>query len=267
MSEAAIGIFDSGLGGLTVLPYLRQILPEERIIYFGDTARTPYGSKSEATIGAFATEITNFLLSQKIKALLIACNTVSAVAVDLLRERFPQLPIFGIIEPAIAEVAAVATEGEAVLILGTKATIHSDLYGLGLSHLRPDLCLSSIACPTWVPLLEEGVRSGALLDAAIDYHLPPETMAQADSLILGCTHYPLLAPELQRRYPEIKLYNPSAYLPEQLAQYLAEQGLKSPEKTEPDLFYASDLSDNFQKMIRELSEDSPFIVHAIELGN
>ncbi|MDO5734026.1 MAG: glutamate racemase [Eubacteriales bacterium] len=250
--SAAIGIFDSGLGGLTVLPFLKAELPHEQLIYFGDTARTPYGSKSAKTILKFSSEITDFLLRRGIKALIIACNTATAIALPELRKKHPELPIFGIIQPVIQRLSRSAAPGERLLILGTKTTINSGLYESGLKVLRPDLELGAVACPTWVPLLEEGVRDGAFLDAAIQYHLPLDLVKNYDSLLLGCTHYPLLKNSLQRLYPGLKLYDPSESLVPVVKEGLSELKLLAEQKEAEDIFYASDLSSNFLNMITEL---------------
>ncbi|MDO5738156.1 MAG: glutamate racemase [Eubacteriales bacterium] len=253
MKNLKIGIFDSGLGGLTVLPFFQELLPKEQVVYFGDTARTPYGSKSNRTIINFALEITQFLEKEGVKAVLIACNTVSAIAIDSLREAFPSIPFFGIVEPAIEAVAREAEKGERIKIIGTRATISSKLYEEKLRLLRPDLELTATACPTFVPLIEEGLREGPLIKAAIDYHLPATELANCDSLLLACTHYPLLTSAIAELYPNLKLYNPAAYLIPGLVDYLQQNALLSNKKEAADIFYASDLSNNFRAMIAELA--------------
>ena len=250
--QSGIGIFDSGLGGLTTLPYLKELLPEERLIYFGDTARTPYGSKSPRTIREFSRQITRFLLSQDIKALLIACNTASAVALDSLREAFPDLPIFGIIRPTIEAIDRLAVPGERLLVLGTKRTINSGLYQTELKKVRPDLELTAVACPLWVNLVEEGITKGPFLEHALRYYLPEETARDFDSMLLGCTHYPILRPELERLYPSLKFYDPAAFQVPQLHDYLKAHDLLAEKREREDLFYASDLSENFHRMIETL---------------
>lgn len=250
--QSAIGIFDSGLGGLTTLPYLKELLPDERLIYFGDTARTPYGSKSPRTIQEFSKQITRFLLSKDIKALLIACNTASAVALESLQEAFPDLPIFGIIRPTIEAIHKLAAPGERLLVLGTKRTINSELYQTELRNVRPDLDLSAIACPLWVNLVEEGITEGPFLEQALRYYLPENLEQHYDSILLGCTHYPILRPELERLYPEVKFYDPAAFQVPKLVSYLKTHHLLADERQKEDLFYASDLSENFHRMIETL---------------
>lgn len=189
-----VGIFDSGLGGLTVLKELRRYLPHEQFVYLGDTARTPYGSKSRETIQRYSLECASFLERQGIKLLVVACNTSSSLALDVLIDKL-DCPVVGTIEPAVREALA----GPAISrvgVIGTKATIQSGAYTELLHARSPGLSISSIACPLFVPLVEEGICSGPIVESVVQMYLSPFRAQPVDSLILGCTHYPLLSAEI-----------------------------------------------------------------------
>jgi glutamate racemase len=190
LSELPIGIFDSGLGGLTVVRQIRRVLPQEDLIYLGDTARVPYGTKSPATVVRFATEDTQFLVEQGVKAVVVACNTASAWALSTLERRF-DLPIFGVIFPGV-RAALASTRNRRIGVIATPATIRSQAYTRGL--LARDDCLELIVrdCPLLVPLVEEGWTTGAVTTAVLREYLAPMLAREIDTLVLGCTHYPLL---------------------------------------------------------------------------
>jgi len=210
MDNRPIGFFDSGLGGLTSIPPLRRRLPEEKIIYFGDTARTPYGSKAIRTIKGFSTEIADFLVQSNVKMIVIACNTVSATCVEDLRKRFPQIPILGIIEPTARMVAAECKEANKVGIIGTKVTIASHAYSNMIKEMNPSINIVENACPAFVPLIEEGIIDNDIMDLTIKYYMDDFVKSnELDTIILGCTHYPLIKKNLERIYPGLKIINPS----------------------------------------------------------
>ncbi|MBM3328370.1 MAG: glutamate racemase [Calditrichaeota bacterium] len=190
-----IGIFDSGIGGLTVAAAIRQLLPAERLLYLGDTARVPYGTKSPTVIRRYALECTMYLLEQGVKAVVVACNTVSAVALPRLREML-SVPLIGVIEPGVEAGLKTTVKGR-IGILGTPSTIASQAYQSRLKALRPDVVLRSIACPLFVPLAEEGLGDSELARQAARYYLSPLKRNKIDTLILGCTHYPLLKSAIQ----------------------------------------------------------------------
>ncbi|MDP3244127.1 MAG: glutamate racemase [bacterium] len=191
-----IGIFDSGLGGLTVAREIIKKLPGQPIVYFGDTARTPYGNKGKKTIIKYAIEDAKFLLQQGADIIVIGCNTVSAVAAEVLREKF-NLPIFDVIEPAV-EAALRITKNNRIGVIGTRATIASGVYQKKLKIKNLKLKICEAACPLFVPLAEEGwVNSPEALAIAKKY-LAPLKKAKVDTLILGCTHYPFLKPIIRR---------------------------------------------------------------------
>lgn len=191
-----IGIFDSGIGGLTVVRELVSRAPHASFIYLGDTARTPYGNKSQATIQRYALEDAKFLLSHGATMLVVACNTVSALALDSLRLAYPKFPLFDVITPAVEDAARI-TRGRIGLI-GTRATIGSGTYQRALTTVAPHASVFTQACPLLVPLVEEGWLGRSETKRIVKGYLSPLRQQQIDTLILGCTHYPLLAPLIQR---------------------------------------------------------------------
>jgi glutamate racemase len=195
-SEAPIGVFDSGLGGLTVVRELRKKLPHERIVYFGDIARLPYGIKSEKQIRDFSQENTEFLLRRNIKALVVACNSSSSAAFSFLKAHY-HLPIVDVIRPA-ALTAAEATQNGKVGVIATSATVHSKAYERAIYGINRRIKVFSNACPLLVPFVEEGILNGQLIKMALERYLRPLMAHRIDTLILGCTHYPMLREAIQK---------------------------------------------------------------------
>ncbi len=189
MNNAPIGIFDSGLGGLTVVSAVRKSLPGENIVYLGDTARVPYGNRSPQTIRHFAAQDIRFLLKRGVKAVVAACNTVSATALDTLKNDCP-VPVIGVIEPGAQAVIQAGTEN--IVVLATRATIASNAYPDALKRLNPRLNITALPCPLFVPMAEEGVLDGNLLNCTFDLYLRHLKNNPPDAILLGCTHYPLL---------------------------------------------------------------------------
>lgn len=196
MNDAPLGVFDSGIGGLTVAHALFERLPHESVIYFGDTARVPYGPKSPDTVRRYSAEILAYLLHRGVKAVVVACNTSTAHALDFLRERSP-VPVLGVIEPG-ARAAVAATRGGAIGVIGTAGTIASGAYERAIKQLRPHARVFSQACPLFVPLIEEGWFEHPATELVAREYLEPLEAAGIDVLVLGCTHYPLLKPLLAR---------------------------------------------------------------------
>ena len=262
MDTRPIGIFDSGLGGLTCVPYLRQALPREKFIYFGDTARTPYGSKDPSTIRAFSAQIAEFLVQHQVKMIVIACNTVSSLCLEDLQSRFPQVPIVGIIEPAAKTIAETCAIGSSVAIIGTKVTVRSQVYQNLLYSLKPGLQLHAKACPAFVPLIEEGIIENEIMDLTIRHYMDgflAETAA--DTLVLGCTHYPLIRKNIETLYPHLQIIDPSKEIVKSVVAQLEQHDLLSPGSDQfENIFYASDLSENFVNMINRIFEDEKFRV-------
>jgi glutamate racemase len=196
MSNAPVGVFDSGIGGLTVARAIRQRLPHESTIYLGDTARVPYGPKSPETVRRYAREILDWLLEQEVKAVVVACNTVTAHALDDLRARSP-VPVIGVIEPGARAAARMSARGR-VGVIGTAGTIASGAYPRALWQVRPELEVVDQACPLFVPLVEEGWFDHEATHLVAEEYLAPVRAADVDALVLGCTHYPMLKPLLRR---------------------------------------------------------------------
>ncbi len=192
MTWQAIGIFDSGVGGLTVLREIFKAAPQEDTLYFGDTARVPYGTKSPETVTRYALEITDFLVRRDIKLLVVACNTASAAALGALKKKFP-IPVVGVIEPG-ARRAAEVSKGGRIGVIGTAGTIRSSAYTRAIKKLRPDAEVLTRACPLFVPLAEEGWVDNEIARLTARTYLKELKDAGIDTLVLGCTHYPLLKP-------------------------------------------------------------------------
>lgn len=188
--QKAIGIFDSGIGGLTVLKEIVAKMPGEDIIYLGDTARVPYGIRSPETVTRYSFENTHFLLLQEIKMLVVACNTASAISLEAVKKEFP-LPVIGVLDPG-ARAAVAATEKRKVGVIGTEATIGSGAYEKAIKKLAPDIEVHSLACPLFVPLVEEGWTDNDVAALVAEKYLASLRGAGIDTLVLGCTHYPLL---------------------------------------------------------------------------
>jgi len=190
-----IGVFDSGLGGLTVAKAIKEKLPNENIVYLGDTARVPYGNKSTLLVTSYATQITNFLLGENAKLIVVACNTASALALPALQSEF-QVPILGVIIPG-SQAAVNATRNKHVGVIGTIATINSNAYTQALRGIEPSIQITAQACPLFVPLVEEGWLNGPALSEITASYLKSINVENVDTLILGCTHYQLLKPMIQ----------------------------------------------------------------------
>jgi glutamate racemase len=197
MSDARpIGVFDSGIGGLTVVKAVRDLLPNESISYLGDTARVPYGPKSPETVQRYAIELADILIKQDAKALVVACNTVSSVALPALMKSFP-VPVIGVIEPG-AHAALAASRNRRIGVIGTRATIRSGAYEKALLAADPSVKVTSQACPLLVPLIEEGLLNDEVTERMILRYLEPLLADEIDTLVLGCTHYPLLTGAMAR---------------------------------------------------------------------
>lgn len=188
--DRAIGIFDSGIGGLTVVRALTKLLPSESLVYLGDTGRYPYGTKSADVVRRYSFENTDFLVDKQVKMLVVACNTSTAVALEALQRKV-DVPVIGVIEPG-ARAAAAASRNRKIGVIGTDATIRSGEYTRALRHVRPDLEIYARACPLFVPLAEEGWVDNEVAARAARLYLTSLARSGIDTLILGCTHYPLL---------------------------------------------------------------------------
>jgi glutamate racemase len=212
----AIAVFDSGVGGLTVLGALREAFPGTDFVYLGDTARVPYGTKSAGVVTRYALEAAWYLSQRPLAALVVACNTASAVAIPDLRRAHPDLPIFGVVEPG-ARAAVAASQRGGILVLGTEGTVASGAYPRAISALRQDAAVRVVACPLFVPLAEEGLVSGPIPELAASHYLDGVLDDSIDTVVLGCTHYPLLRDVIAARTgPHRRIVDSAAPLVEEL---------------------------------------------------
>ena len=257
----AIGVFDSGVGGLTVVSALRRRLPSESILYLGDTARLPYGSKSPDTVTRYTRRNIEFLTGRGVKAVVVACNTASALALPNLDMH--ELPTFGVIEPGARKAAAVS-KGR-VGVIATEATVRSDAYPKALRAIRPDLEILSHPCPLFVPLVEEGWHDDPVTEEVARRYLRPLLDEGIDTLVLGCTHYPLLVPVLQRvAGPEVTLVDSAEVVAEMVANGLTERHLES---THPPAhhFCVTDTGETFQRIARRILQDPEVTLEWVEV--
>ena len=248
LAHLPIGIFDSGVGGLTVARAVMQRLPGERILYFGDTARVPYGVKSADTIRHFAHQITEYLLEQRVKMLIVACNTMAAVAVDEIQKLSP-VPVLNVLT-AGAQYAAQHTHSGRIGIIGTLATINSGAYDQALHTLAPALAIHGQACPLFVPLVEEGWLDHPVTRLVAEEYLRPLLAHQIDTLILGCTHYPLLKPLIAQVVGnDITLVDSAATVADQAAELLAQnKRLRSADSHPEHRYCVTDVPQRFQEV-------------------
>lgn len=234
-----IGVFDSGVGGLTVVKELIAQLPGEDLIYFGDTARVPYGIKSQETVIKFSIENILFLLKQDVKLICVACNTVSSFALPVIKNHF-KIPIVGVITPAVRE-AVYATQNKKIGVIGTRGTIRSRAYENEIKALDPKIKVTALSCPLFVPFAEEGLLDGnAVLEVARNY-LKPLKEAKVDTVILGCTHYPLLKPVIKKVLgPEVKLIDSAKQVAMEVKRILSAENILSRSRKGKRRFYVSD---------------------------
>ena len=225
-----IGVFDSGVGGLTVLDAMRRRMPNEEYLYLGDTARLPYGSKSRETIIRYCLQTTACLVSQGVKALVIACNTATSAALPALRLRYPHLPVVGVVEPGARAACAASPHGR-IAVIATESTINGGAYRDAILRRRPEAIVQSLPCPLFVPLAEEGWFSGPLVEGIAERYLTPlfATSPSPDCLVLGCTHYPMLAEAIRNVVgPEVLLVDSAATTAEAVQEILREVHLEHP---------------------------------------
>lgn len=254
MDDRRIGFFDSGIGGLTSIPYLMKDFPCEHVIFFGDTARTPYGSKSSHVIRRFTLELGEFMKNHDVKMMVAACNTISATGLGVLREKFPEIPVTGVIEPACDVVAKSCGTDEHVGILATKATVASNAYVDSIKERKPELKgIYQQACPAFVPLIEEGITDNSIMTETIKYYLDDFMKEnRIDTLVLGCTHYQLIRKSIEKLYPGVRIISSSEEVVTTIGKILRERDMLAGENNEENVFYASDLSENFVNMISVL---------------
>jgi len=267
-AASPIGVFDSGIGGLTVVRELIQQLPHERVIYFGDTARVPYGPKSPDTVRRYSREITHFLTSQDVKAVVVACNTATAHALDTL-QREHSVPVIGVVEPGARAAVAVTRRGE-LGVIGTAGTIGSGAYERAIRAIAPDVDIVARACPLFVPLVEEGWLDTEATRLIAREYLGPLRAAGIDTLVLGCTHYPLLKPLLSRLLgPEVTLIDSAHETAAETARVLDARGLLKQTSENDSLthrFIASDAPDHFLRLAQRFLGSTIECVETVTLG-
>jgi len=257
-----IGIFDSGVGGLTVLGALRDRLPAEDFVYLGDTARLPYGTKSAATVQRYAINSAAHLADHGIKLLVVACNTASSYALDELIAR-SRVPVIGVVEPGAR--AAAATGADRIGVIGTEGTVRSDAYQMALARLAPSVDVDAVACPLLVPLAEEGWGDHPVTDEVARHYLAPLLTWGAETVILGCTHYPLLRPSLQRVVgPGVRLVDSARAVAETVAadhaDLVAHEGPRGTVRLE-----LTDASDRFLRITRAILGRDPEHLEVVDI--
>lgn len=253
--EAPIGVFDSGVGGLTVAREIMRNSPNERIIYFGDTARVPYGSKSKDTVLRYSRQIIRFLRTQDVKAIVVACNTASAYALEEIKKEL-DIPIIGVVKPG-ARVAGKATKNGKIGIIGTEATVNSGIYTEFIQAQSPDIQVLGKACPLFVPLVEEGWLKDSVTAEVARRYLDGLMEQGIDTLILGCTHYPLLRSLLREIVGEgVTLVNPAYETARELKELLKREHLENPCTSDCEAerykFYVSDLAEKFKEFANSI---------------
>jgi len=266
IKEKPIGVFDSGIGGLTVLKALKKLMPKENFIYFGDTARVPYGNKSPKTIVNYSIENTAFLVSKGIKALVVACNTSSCYSIETLKRKF-NIPVIGVVKPASLK-AVLVSKRKQIGVIGTTSTINSGKYKEEIfkfykkyyPYLNGKLKIYQKACPLFVPLVEEGLHNSNIAYQTANLYLN-ELKGKVDTLVLGCTHYPLLKGVIQDILPNVKIIDSAYQTALALRNFLIKFNLLNDKNKNPYLkIYVSDKNDNFVRLAKEiLKKDYPII--------
>lgn len=248
MNSKPIGVFDSGIGGLTVVHALTTRLPHENIVYFGDTARVPYGPKSPLVIREYAAQDVDFLLSKDVKMIVIACNTVSGVALDVVMKR-TKVPVVGVIIPS-AGAAVAATKKKRIGIIGTIATINSNAYTNAIRQLDADVQVFARPCPLFVPLAEEGWTTHKVTELVAKEYLFPFKLEKIDTIVLGCTHYPILKDAIKTAVDgNVTMIDSGEATAVEVERTLDEKNLRNPSKLKPHLqFYVSDVPAKFTEV-------------------
>lgn len=266
-SQAPIGIFDSGVGGLTVAKKIFQLLPKEDVVYFGDTARYPYGPRSEGIIGKFSVQNVNFLLSKKVKFIVVACNTASALALNNL-ERYRKIPMIGVIKPG-ASASVKATRNGRIGVIGTLGTISSGAYQKAIYQIDPKKKVYSVTCPLFVALAEEGYINKEATHLIAQEYLDPLIKRKVDTLVLGCTHYPLLKRIISDTMgKEVKLIDSAEETAMEVKRVLAQKSLlrKANEKPFRE-FFVTDVPDRFVEVGQRFLKDKIVEVERIDIEN
>ncbi|TCK93295.1 glutamate racemase [Natranaerovirga hydrolytica] len=251
MDTRPIGVFDSGVGGLTVAKEIMSLLPNEKVIYFGDTARVPYGNKSQHTIIKFSQQIVRFLIEKDVKAIVIACNTANAYALEAMQEIF-NIPIIGVAQPG-AQMAIQATKNNKIGIIGTEGTIQSKIYSKLIQSMNTDAHVYGKACPLFVPLVEEGLLNDSVTYEIANRYLRTLKEKQVDTIVLGCTHYPLIKTLLQEIMGEsVNLVDPAFETAKNLKALLINQNRINENNNDKynHYFYVSDRAEKFEHLAK-----------------
>lgn len=252
VNKRPIGIFDSGLGGLTVYKAVRRLLPGEDVIYFGDTARVPYGTKSPEAVIAFSKEISAYLFGRKIKFLIVACNTASSLALDAIRATSP-VPVMGVIAPGVAAALEIVPRGGRILVTGTSTTVASRAYSRALRGARPDVRVLEMACPLFVPIVEEGWCDKPLAGLVAGEYLGGFKNTRLDAAILGCTHYPLLKKTISRVLgPRVRIVDSAQAAARAARRALSGAGLLGHGRSGKASFIVSDAPKRFSELALRL---------------
>ena len=248
MDNRPIGVFDSGVGGLTVVNALVQSISSETIYYVGDTARVPYGNKSRKRIQQYSEEIIDWLIKKDCKMVIVACNTASSLAIDYLQKKF-SLPIIGVIDPGV-QLAISRTKSQSIGVTGTHATIESNAYGEKLKFVRPKINIINQSCPLFVPLVEEGLTKGPITKLIVESYLSHFKSTDVDTLILGCTHYPILTAVIKEVVGKnISLIDSGKATAEVVMEILNKNGLRSEDPNGGVYSFVTDSKESFQKVI------------------
>jgi len=267
-TNSPIGVFDSGVGGLTVAREIMKETPNEKIIYFGDTARVPYGSKSKDTVTKYTKQIIRFLKTHDVKALVIACNTMSAYALDEVEKEI-DIPIIGVVKPG-ARVAVKETKNRRIGVIATDGTINSGMYERFITNIDPAAEVFGKACPLFCPLVEEEMLDDPVTDEMARRYLAELLEKDIDTLILGCTHYPLLIPAISKITKDrVKLVNPAYETACGLKKLLVENGIESQEslgdRGENHEFYVSDAAQKFQLFASRILNDENLVTSKVDI--
>lgn len=263
-AQQAIGLFDSGIGGLTVANAILAQLPNESLIYFGDTAHMPYGDKSADTIRYFTKTIGAFLLSKDCKILVIACNTASSVAYDLLRDMAGnKAHVFNVIDPVVDEI--IEKKYAKVGVIGTKGTIGSDVYHRKIVDRDPAVAVKQLATPLLAPMIESGFAHGQISQLVVEEYLQDPALQDIDCLILACTHYPLIKKEIENFYADrnrkVDVLATNEIVARHIKRFMIENGLVNFEKKGKNAFYVSDYTESFEKTTQLFYQESIDLIH------
>lgn len=266
ITQAPIGVFDSGVGGLTVAREIMRNLPNEKIVYFGDTARVPYGSKSKETVLRYSRQIVRFLQTQEVKAIVIACNTASAMALNEIQQEI-EIPIIGVVRPGV-KAAVKTTKNKRIGVIGTAATVGTHIYRELIQGINPQIEVLEKSCPLLCPLVEEGWLKDPITDEVLRRYLEPLLEEGIDSLIMGCTHYPLLRSAMKRMVGEpVNLVNPAYETALSLGELLNVHGIANQGHKEEEFPYRFFVSDMAERFTQFASTILPFDVRTTQKVN